>query len=673
MANKLFTAAIDRQLANQYKYGSDLSKQKVVTKIFNPYGEGRWYLLNSDPNDPDYIWAIVSMFGEVEIGSVSRRELESIRLTPYRLPLERDRYFDPINAEEVYQGLLGGKFYAKGGGFDQYGNAYGFDRDYDSVYEIHHKPEMNSEKPYLIWDKIDGEYVGAYPNRQRAIEWIERQSVYAKGGKVTKKNKGDEFEIGNYVILFGFYDDGEYITSKTKPIYAKSREELDEKILKFIDQFHSYEGIEPEIIGEQKIMADGGGFEKKKSYSIEDVEWAENYLEETNNKPNVDAKYATFIIDISGKYQVYYTFWRMLNKVTSPYVKNPVYLGNLSTDLRKAVKTARERLPNSYIILDRTGTKTRLADPLMVKFGKYRGAMLEDVFLQDPNYVLWLSNNYTGKSAEFVQKLKELKELYFKNVTEKNRENSISEYKGNIGDKLNLLLKVYRIKQSSTSLGVYEERPSYQYYFVDADGNKYYTYSIKDNDKYKPDDILEVQGTVAQHKEILGVKYTYLNRLKVLSVIDDPTKMFEDGGLLEDSFAEGGVINTIPAGQEYRYVGSNSIEKDIIGRIEGQLSGLKFAGNFDIKDWKRFTSGYLYFLDEFDKDFVKNVPLKKNEMIFRYYTRVTAIGGMIPLVKINLESGLMYFNEATDFGDESIRFSRKGERPMYLNLVEGVI
>jgi hypothetical protein len=115
MANKLFTAAIDRQLANQYKFGSDLSKQKVVTKIFNPYGEGRWYLLNSDPNDPDYIWAIVSMFGEVEIGSVSRKELERIRLTPFRLPLERDRYFDPINAEEVYQGLLGGKFYAKGG------------------------------------------------------------------------------------------------------------------------------------------------------------------------------------------------------------------------------------------------------------------------------------------------------------------------------------------------------------------------------------------------------------------------------------------------------------------------------------------------------------------------------------------------------------------------------
>lgn len=115
MRNKLFTAAVNKQLANQYKYGSDLSKQKVVTKIFNPYGEGRWYLLNSDPNDPDYIWAIVTMYGNVEIGSVSRRELESLRLTPFRLPLQRDIYFDPINAEEVFNGLVAGKFYADGG------------------------------------------------------------------------------------------------------------------------------------------------------------------------------------------------------------------------------------------------------------------------------------------------------------------------------------------------------------------------------------------------------------------------------------------------------------------------------------------------------------------------------------------------------------------------------
>jgi hypothetical protein len=119
MRNKLFTASVDKMLFKQYPMGSDLEKQKVVTKIFNPYGEGRWYLLNSDPEDPDYIWAIVSMFGNVEIGSVSRSELESIRLRPFGLPLERDLYFTPKNAKEVYEGLLSGKFFEEGGRMSQ--------------------------------------------------------------------------------------------------------------------------------------------------------------------------------------------------------------------------------------------------------------------------------------------------------------------------------------------------------------------------------------------------------------------------------------------------------------------------------------------------------------------------------------------------------------------------
>jgi hypothetical protein len=115
MRNKLFTASVDKMLFKQYPLGDDLEKQKVVAKIFNPYGDARWYLLNSDPEDPDYIWAIVSMFGNVEIGSVSRSELLGVRVRPFGLPLERDLYFTPQNAAEVYRGLLDGKFYNDGG------------------------------------------------------------------------------------------------------------------------------------------------------------------------------------------------------------------------------------------------------------------------------------------------------------------------------------------------------------------------------------------------------------------------------------------------------------------------------------------------------------------------------------------------------------------------------
>jgi hypothetical protein len=112
---KLFTRDIDKKLFAQYPKGASLENQVVVAKIFNPYGAGRWYLLNSDPSDPDYLWAIVQINGEPETGSVSRKQLENIRVKPFNLPLERDLYFSPINALELYQGLLKGKIYKAGG------------------------------------------------------------------------------------------------------------------------------------------------------------------------------------------------------------------------------------------------------------------------------------------------------------------------------------------------------------------------------------------------------------------------------------------------------------------------------------------------------------------------------------------------------------------------------
>lgn len=116
---KLFTREIDEKLFEQYPLGNDLQNQVVVAKIFNCYGQGTWYLLNSDPDDPDYIWAIVDLF-EVEIGSVSRADLESIKVPPFGLGLERDRSFQPTNALEIFKGLKAGKTFANGGKVDEY-------------------------------------------------------------------------------------------------------------------------------------------------------------------------------------------------------------------------------------------------------------------------------------------------------------------------------------------------------------------------------------------------------------------------------------------------------------------------------------------------------------------------------------------------------------------------
>lgn len=115
---KLFNKTIDRQLFKQYALGSDLSKQEVVAKIFNPFGRGTWFILNSDPEDPDYLWAIVDLGYGAEVGSVSRSDLETYR-GKFGLGFERDLSFDPINAEELYKGLRQGKYYADGGGVER--------------------------------------------------------------------------------------------------------------------------------------------------------------------------------------------------------------------------------------------------------------------------------------------------------------------------------------------------------------------------------------------------------------------------------------------------------------------------------------------------------------------------------------------------------------------------
>jgi len=106
---KLFTKEIERKLQAQYLKGSDLEGQDVIAKIFIPFGRGTWYLVNQDPEGTDYLWAIVDLM-EVEIGSVSKTELEQTKVR-FNLGLERDLYFEPRNAQKLYQGLINGEHY----------------------------------------------------------------------------------------------------------------------------------------------------------------------------------------------------------------------------------------------------------------------------------------------------------------------------------------------------------------------------------------------------------------------------------------------------------------------------------------------------------------------------------------------------------------------------------
>lgn len=115
---KLFTKADNTKLFANYSKGSNMANQNVVVKIFNPYGKGRWYIMNSDPNDPDYLWGIVDLGYGPEVGSISRSDLENYR-NRFGWGFERDLSFRPKNANVVLDGLKEGNFFDGGGSVEK--------------------------------------------------------------------------------------------------------------------------------------------------------------------------------------------------------------------------------------------------------------------------------------------------------------------------------------------------------------------------------------------------------------------------------------------------------------------------------------------------------------------------------------------------------------------------
>tara|TARA_R110002020_G_scaffold1370_2_gene6267 strand:- start:153 stop:485 length:333 start_codon:yes stop_codon:yes gene_type:complete len=102
----LLTKKIQEKATKQYKLGSDLEKQNVVAKFFNPTGDGTWYLMNM--KDRDYAWGIVNWIG-LEIGSFSINELEEVKL-PFGMGIERDIYFEEKPAIDIWNNLIDVKY-----------------------------------------------------------------------------------------------------------------------------------------------------------------------------------------------------------------------------------------------------------------------------------------------------------------------------------------------------------------------------------------------------------------------------------------------------------------------------------------------------------------------------------------------------------------------------------
>ena len=104
-SSKLLSRKDQELLQSQWEYGSSFN-QKAVVKLFHPLSLFTFYLVNQDPKDPDYCWAVVKGF-DIEMGSVSLSELETISILG--IGIEKDKKFKPIPVEDLWKRLQNGE------------------------------------------------------------------------------------------------------------------------------------------------------------------------------------------------------------------------------------------------------------------------------------------------------------------------------------------------------------------------------------------------------------------------------------------------------------------------------------------------------------------------------------------------------------------------------------
>ena len=95
---KLITKEIMGKLKSNPKDNAD---NKPWLKLFNPAGSGTWLISEIDDNN-DTMFGLCDLgHGSPELGYVSLKELESLKL-PFGLKIERDMYFEPTKSLSEY-------------------------------------------------------------------------------------------------------------------------------------------------------------------------------------------------------------------------------------------------------------------------------------------------------------------------------------------------------------------------------------------------------------------------------------------------------------------------------------------------------------------------------------------------------------------------------------------
>jgi hypothetical protein len=164
-----------------------------------------------------------------------------------------------------------------------------------------------------------------------------------------------------------------------------------------------------------------------------------------------------------------------------------------------------------------------MENTLTIPFGKYNGKSIQEVSQTDMNWLIWFTKNYDPHAnfspnryvqlkAETIAARKallreagEIVQAYFDEIAQRNKENSISEYVGDLKKRMNLTLTVKKITNGEYSAIVATTENGSEVRFYD----KGFELTVGDT--------IKVAGTPTKFIEVCGVKQTYINRVNVIA------------------------------------------------------------------------------------------------------------------------------------------------------------
>jgi len=216
-------------------------------------------------------------------------------------------------------------------------------------------------------------------------------------------------------------------------------------------------------------------------------------------------------------------------------VHRDYHVANLAQDQDKALARAREIMgvgPDHEIkildapVNDRAKAQRSVPeDPVLLKFGKYSGKTIHEVFQEDPQYLSWAAYNVTGKrhrkTMELARQLvKPMVDAQKKSRAEhKERienERKLSTWQGKPREKIERTVSCVHSQLCNTTYGY-----SVLFIFKDKGLNIYNWFCSGITPDLEKGDLVKISATVKEHKEWKGQKSTVLIRVKVKEKLND--------------------------------------------------------------------------------------------------------------------------------------------------------